>query len=99
MATATVLWIVVFLCAALIATTIGEFAEHARIEAQVQATRSQNTALERDITKTAQSLAIARSPAQIERAARSWGYRRPGDPLPAWEVPQTVRPNPWVGPR
>jgi len=99
MASVTVLWIVVFLCAALIATTIGESAENARIEAQIQATRSQNAALERDIARTQQSLNVARSPAEIERIARSWGYRRPGDPPPAWEIPQTVSPTPSVAPR
>jgi type II secretory pathway pseudopilin PulG len=94
MASVTVLWIVVFLCAALIATTIGESAQNARIEAQIQATRAQNAALEQDIARTQQSLNLARSPAEIERIARTWGYRRPGDPLPAWEVPADVKPTP-----
>jgi type II secretory pathway pseudopilin PulG len=100
MASVTVLWIVVFLCAALIATTIGESAENARIEAQIQATRAQNAALEQDIASTQQSLNIAHSPAEIERIARSWGYQRPGDPPPAWEIPVTApSPTPSVAPR
>jgi hypothetical protein len=99
MASITVLWIVVFLCAALIATTIGESAENARIEAQIQATRAQNAALRQDIARTAQSLKLARSPAEIERIARSWGYRRSGDPTPAWEIPADGTPTPSVAPR
>jgi cell division protein FtsB len=100
MASVTVLWVLVFLCAALIVTTISELAENAQIEAQIQATRAQNAALEQDIASTQQSLNIARSPAEIERIARSWGYQRAGDPPPAWEIPVTVPPpTPSFAPR
>ncbi|MGO8950976.1 MAG: hypothetical protein ACLQUY_25650 [Ktedonobacterales bacterium] len=76
-ASTTVLWVVAFICAALIATTIGEAHQRAQIEALIQTTHAQNLALEKDITKTEQALNVARSPAEIEREALRWGYQRP----------------------
>ena len=75
MASTTVLWIVVFICAALIATTMSEANQQAQIEKQIQITHAQNVALQTDITRTEQALNVARSPAEIEREARRWGYR------------------------
>ena len=75
MATTSMLWIVVFLCAVMIAATIGELSERARIEAQIQATRAQNATLHQDIKKTTKELDFARSPAEIEIEAHRWGYR------------------------
>jgi hypothetical protein len=75
MATTSMLWVVVFLCAVMIAATIGELNERAQIEAQIQATRVQNAALQQDIKKTTKNLNFARSPAEIEIEAHLWGYR------------------------
>jgi hypothetical protein len=75
MATTSMLWVVVFLCAVMIAATIGEFSERAQIEAQIQTTRAQNAALKQDIKKTNRELNFARSPAEIAIEARLWGYR------------------------
>jgi hypothetical protein len=75
MATTTVLWIAIFMCAIVIAATIGESNQRAHIEAQIQATRAQNAALRQDIQRTKEQLNVARSPAQIEVEARRWGYR------------------------
>jgi type II secretory pathway component PulM len=74
MATTSMLWVVVFLCAVMIAATIGELSERAQIETQIQATRAQNAALQQDIKKTTKELDFARSPAEIEIEARRWGY-------------------------
>jgi len=89
MATTTMLWVVIFMCAVLITTTISESAERAQIDAQIQATRAQNAALQQDINKTKQALGVARSPAEIQREARHWGYRQPGDPLPPGVSPSS----------
>ena len=59
----------------MIAATIGESNQRAQIEAQIQATRAQNAALQQDIKKTTKQLNVARSPAEIEIEARRWGYR------------------------
>ncbi len=75
MATTTVLWIAIFMCAVVIAATIGESNQRAQIEAQIRATRAQNAALQQDIEKTKQQLNVARSPTEIELEARRWGYR------------------------
>jgi|GEM_PF-2129872 hypothetical protein len=75
LATTLTLWVALFLCAVLIAATISANAEHTQIEAQIQAAKAQNAAVQRDINTTQRALDLARSPAQIEREARQWGYR------------------------
>jgi len=75
MATTTVLWIAIFMCAVVIAATIGESNQRAHIEAQIRATRAQNAALQKDIQKTKEQLNVARSPAEIRLEAQRWGYR------------------------
>lgn len=74
MASTTLVWIVLFICAALIATTVNESRQRAQIEAQIQTTRSQNVLLQKDITRTQHALDIARLPAEIVREAHRWGY-------------------------
>jgi uncharacterized protein YlxW (UPF0749 family) len=74
MATTTVLWIAIFMCAVVIAATIGESSQRARIETQIRATRAQNVTLQQDIQKTKEQLNVARSPRQIELEAHRWGY-------------------------
>ena len=75
MATTTVLWIAIFMSAVVIAATIGESNQQAQIEAQIRATRAQNSALQKDIQKTKEQLNVARSPAEIKLEVQRWGYR------------------------
>ncbi len=74
LASTTLIWIVVFICAALIATSINEERQRTIIEAQIRTTHAQNAVLQQDITRTGQALDVARSPAEIKREARRWGY-------------------------
>lgn len=77
--TRTLLWVILCVWAALLIATLGEAWTHANAEAQVQAASARNAALHHDIVATQHAIQLAQSPAEIERAARRWGYVRPGD--------------------
>lgn len=77
--TRTLLWVILCVCAALLIAILGEAWTRANAESQVQAASARNTALRHDITATRHAIQLAQSPAEIERAARRWGYIRPGD--------------------
>lgn len=75
----TLLWAILCVCAALVIATLGEAWTNASAQTQVQAAHARNAALRHDITATQHAIQLAQSPAEIERAARRWGYIRPGD--------------------
>jgi cell division protein FtsB len=75
----TLLWAILCVCLALLVAILGEAWTRAHAEAQVQAASARNAALRHDITATQHAITLAESPAEIERAARRWGYIRRGD--------------------
>ncbi|MFI5271955.1 MAG: septum formation initiator family protein [Ktedonobacterales bacterium] len=77
--THTLLWALLFICAALVVAIISEAWTRSGVEAQAQATSARNAALRHDVAATRHAIQLAQSPAEIERAARRWGYIRPGD--------------------
>ncbi len=77
--TRTLVWAILCVCAALLIATLGEAWTRASAEAQVREASARNTALRHDIAATQHAIQLAQSPAEIERAARRWGYIRPGD--------------------
>lgn len=77
--TRMLVWVILCVCAALVIALIGEAWTDANAEAQVRTASAQNAALRHDIAATQHAIRLAQSPAEIERAARRWGYIRPGD--------------------
>ncbi len=75
----TLVWVILCVCAALLIATLGEAWTRASAEAQVREASARNAALRHDIAATRHAIQLAQSPAEIERAARRWGYIRPGD--------------------
>ena len=85
--TQTLIWAILFIAAALLVATLGEAWTRADAEAQVQAAQARSAALRQDVAATQQAIILAQSDQEIERAARRWGYVRPGD-TPVIVVPQ-----------
>ncbi len=79
LASRTLFWALLAICAALLVATLSEAWVRHGVEVQVEQTQAQNAALQRDTTATRQAIATAESPAAIEAKARAWGYIRPGD--------------------
>lgn len=75
----TLLWAILVICATLLVATIGESLARSDAEAQVRAAQAHNAAVRQDIQTTQRAVQVAESPDAIERTARGWGYRRPGD--------------------
>src|SRR5262249_672354 len=75
----TMLWIILGVCAALLAAIIGEAIARDNAEARVAATRARIQTLRQTIATTQHAIAVAQSDDQIERQARRWGYIRSGD--------------------
>jgi cell division protein FtsB len=73
------LWGILALAAVMAIVALSGLAERANAEAQVAAAQARNAALQRTIDQTTQAIATAKSDDEIERAARRWGYIRPGD--------------------
>ena len=73
------LWGILALAAAMAIVAISGLSERANAEVQVAAAQARNAALQRTINQTTQAIATAKSDDAIERAARRWGYVRPGD--------------------
>lgn len=77
--TRTLVWAILCVCVALLIAVLGEAWTRAGADAQVRAASARNAALSHDIAATQHAIVLAQSPAEIERAARRWGYMRPGD--------------------
>lgn len=75
----TLLWAILVVCAALLVATVSEAWTRANVEEQVQTASARNAALRHDVAATQRAITLARSPEEIERVARRWGYIRPGD--------------------
>ena len=77
--TRVILWIILGIGVLLSAALAGEAVTRANAEAQVAAEQAHLAALQRTIAQTRHAIATAQSDDEIERAARRWGYIRPGD--------------------
>ncbi|MEO7001072.1 MAG: septum formation initiator family protein [Ktedonobacterales bacterium] len=77
--THALLWVTLAICVALLVATASETWTRSSIERQAAQTRAQNIAIQQDTHQTQQEIAVAKSPATIEREARAWGYIRHGD--------------------
>ena len=75
----TMLWVILGICAALLAAVIGEAIARDNAEAQVAAARTRIQKQQQTIATTQHAIVVAQSDDEIERQARRWGYIRPGD--------------------
>jgi cell division protein FtsB len=72
-------WGILLLAVGMIVVAVSGASARASAEAQVAAAQARNAALQRSIDQTTQAIATAKSDDEIERAARRWGYVRPGE--------------------
>jgi cell division protein FtsB len=72
-------WTILGVCGALLVAVSGEALARANVQAQVVAAQAQVAALRTTIAQTSHAIVTATSNDEIERAARRWGYVRPGD--------------------
>jgi hypothetical protein len=73
------LWVILSICAALLAAVIGEAIARDNAEAQAAAARAHIQSQRESIATTQHAIVVAQSDDEIERQARRWGYIRPGD--------------------
>jgi hypothetical protein len=72
-------WTILGVCGALSVAIAGEALARANAQSQLAAAQTQVAAVRTTIAQTARAVGTAMSDDEIERAARRWGYVRPGD--------------------
>ena len=73
------IWAILGVCGALLVVVSGEALARSNAQAQLAAAQVQVTTLRTTIAQTSRAIVTASSNDEIERAARRWGYVRPGD--------------------
>jgi cell division protein FtsB len=73
------IWTILGVCGALLVAIAGEALARANAQAQLAAAQAQVATLRTTIAQTSRAIVTATSNDEIERAARRWGYARPGD--------------------
>ena len=72
-------WTILGVCGALLVAVSSEALARSNAQAQLAAAQAQVAALRTTIAQTSRAIVTATSNDEIERAARRWGYVRPGD--------------------